>query len=123
MAPVIARQVGRGLFWQLDDNRRPQQYTRRRLRVGQAQHVIDRLWVEAAYPARLRAYVEPQLAADTPAILSSIVNLEFHAVGDTSELMRSQSGAGLPSATTWIGLPRAVSMTDHCEVEPDVGDR
>jgi hypothetical protein len=74
-------------------------------RVGLAQHVIygptgmvlqpigafDRLWVEAAYPARLRACVEPQLAADTPAILSSIVNLEFHAVGDASELMRSQS--------------------------------
>ena len=53
---------------------------------------VDRLWVEAAYPARLRAYVEPQLAADTPAILSSIVNLEFHAKGDASELMRSQSG-------------------------------
>jgi hypothetical protein len=75
-------------------------------RVGLAQHVIygptgmvlqpigafERLWVEAAYPACLRACVEQQLAADMPAILSSIRNLEFHAVGDASELMRSQGG-------------------------------
>jgi len=75
-------------------------------RVGLAQHVIygptgmvlqpigafERLWIEAAYPACLRACVEPQLAADTPAILNSIGNLEFHALGDAPELLRSQGG-------------------------------
>jgi hypothetical protein len=72
-------------------------------RVGLAQHVIygrsgmvlqplaahDQLWVEAAYPASLRDRIEPQLAAEAPAIRAATAAMRFRAVGDSTGLESS----------------------------------